>query len=161
MINNVLLLRSINFSTLKLPRLDYAEQIKISLKRVDLATACAIYYGLNTGMVVRYIKGEYVGESRNANAILEKVSPYICKVDCKHIVCIINQGCPSHIDFEESYENKHMVLWKGNQQTFLQFPEVTAKAMNKEERNSHVLPFRQWLVHFSPYCQATPQGVPE
>jgi hypothetical protein len=118
MINNVLLLRSINFSTLKLPRLDYAEQTKISLKRVDLATACAIYYGLNTGMVVRYVKGKYVGESRNANAILEKVSPYICEVDCKHIVCIINQGCLSHIDFEESYENKHMVLQKGNQQTF-------------------------------------------
>jgi hypothetical protein len=87
-------------------------------------------------MVVRYIKGKYVGESRNVNAILEKVLPYICEVNCKHIVRIINQGCPTHIDFEESYENKHMVLWKGNQQTFLQFPEVTAKAMNKEEKTA-------------------------
>jgi hypothetical protein len=54
-----------------------------------------------------------------------------------------------------------MVLQKGNQQTFVQYPEVTAKAMNKEEINSHVLPFRQWLVHFSPYCHATPQGIQE
>ncbi len=52
-----------------------------------------------------------------------------------------------------------MVLRKGNQQTFLQFPEVTAKAMNKEEKISHVLAFWEWLVHFSPYCRATPQGV--
>jgi hypothetical protein len=54
-----------------------------------------------------------------------------------------------------------MVLQKGNQQTFLKFPEVTAKAMNKEEKNSHVLAFKQWLVHFSPYCRATPQGIRE
>jgi hypothetical protein len=134
---------------------------KISLHRVDLATACAIYYGLNTGMVIRYLKGEYVGESRNANAILKKVVPYICDKDCQHIKRIINQGSPSYINFKEDYENKHMVLWEGNQQTFLQFPEVTAKAMNKEEKNSHILPFRQWLVHFLPHCRATPQGIQE
>jgi hypothetical protein len=78
------------------------------------------------------LEGEYVGESRDANAIIKKVSPYIDDVDCTHIDQIINQGCPSHIDFEEDYKNKHMVLRKGNQQTFLQFPEVTAKAKNKE-----------------------------
>jgi hypothetical protein len=44
MINNILRLRSNNFSTLKLPRFDYAYQTEISLNRVDLATACAIYY---------------------------------------------------------------------------------------------------------------------
>ncbi len=150
---------SIKFSKLKLPRFDYADQIKISQEQVDSATACAINYGLNTGMVVRYLKGKYVGEFRDANAIIKKVSPYIDDVNCEHINRIINQGCPSHINFEEDYKNKHMVLRKGNQQTFLQFPEVTAKAMNKEEKNSHVLAFKHWLVHFSPYCQATPQGI--
>jgi hypothetical protein len=63
MINNVLHLRSIDFSKLKLPGLDYAEQARISQERVDLATACAIYYGLNTGMVVRSLKGKYFGAS--------------------------------------------------------------------------------------------------
>jgi hypothetical protein len=33
--------------------------------------------------------------------------------------------------------------------------------MNKEEKNSHVLAFRRWLVYFSPYCRATPQGIRE
>jgi hypothetical protein len=161
MINDILRLRSIDFSMLKLPRLSYAYQTKISLNRVDLATACTIYYGLNTGMVVQYLKGKYVGESRNANAILKKVSPYIRDKDCQHIKRIIDQGCPSYINFKEDYENKHIVFWKGNQQTFLQFLELTAKAMNKEEKNSHVLPFKQWLVHFLPYCHATPQGIQE
>ena len=123
-----------------------------SCKRVNLATACAIHYGLNTGMVVRYLKGKLVGESRDVDKILEKVSPYINEVDCKHIKWIINQGCWSNVNFEEDYNNKHMVLQKGDQQTFLQFPEVTAKAMNKEKKNSHVIAFRKWLVHFLPYC---------
>jgi hypothetical protein len=161
MINDILQLRSIDFSTLKLPRFDYTYQTKISLNRVDLATACTIYYGLNTGFVIQYLKGKYVGESRNANAILKKVSPYICDEDCQHIKRIIDQGCPSYINFKEDYENKHIVLWKGSKQTFLQFLEVTAKAMNKEKKNSHVLSFRQWLVHFLPYCHATPQGIRE
>ena len=161
MVDDVLRLRDIDFSKVKLPRYDYADQTEISQERVDLMTACAIHYGLNTGMVVRFLKGEYVGESRNADEILEKVSPYIDEIDCQHIKQTINQGCPSHIDFEEDYDNKHMVLRKGNQQTFLQFPEVTAKAMNKEEKFSHVIAYRKWLVHFSPYCRATPQGIRE
>jgi hypothetical protein len=30
-------------------------------------------------MVIRYLKGEYVGESRDANSIIKSVSPYITK----------------------------------------------------------------------------------
>jgi hypothetical protein len=112
-------------------------------------------------MVIRYIKEEYVGKSCDADKILSAVSPYISEVDCDHIRGIINQGCPSYLDFEEDYYNKHLVLRKGNQQTFFEHPKVTAKAMSKEEKNSHVLPFRYWIVHFSPYCCATPQGIRE
>lgn len=161
MVDDVFRLRGIDFSKVRLPRYDYADQTEISQERVDLATACAIHYGLNTGMIVRYLKGEYVGDSRSSKRILDEVSKYIDKVDCDHIKRIIDQGCPSYLDFEEEYENKHTVLRKGNQQTFLQFPEVTAKAMNKEEKNSHVLALREWVVHFSPYCRATPQGIRE
>jgi len=75
MVDDVLRLRGIDFSKVKLPRYNYADQTKISQERVDLATACAIHYGLNTGMVVRYLKGEYIDESRDADEILEKVCP--------------------------------------------------------------------------------------
>ena len=159
MIDDVLHLRFVDVSTLRLPCLDYAKQTEISDKRVDLATACAIHYGLNTDMVFRYIKGEYVGKSRNADAILVLVSPHIGDEDCQHIKQIINQGCPFQLNFEEEYQNKHAVLRKGNQYTFLQHPEVRAKTMNKEEKNSHILPFKEWLFYFLPYCRATPQGI--
>ncbi len=161
MINDVQRLRFVDFTSPKLPRLDYAEQTGISSERVDQATACAIHYGLNPGMVIRVLMGEYVGETRDSAAILAKVSPYINKEDRKHIKRIINQGCPSHLHFEEEYENKHLALWKGNQHTFLLHPEVTTKAMNKKEKISHVLPFKRWLVYFSPWCCVTPQGIRE
>jgi hypothetical protein len=45
MINDVQQLQFVYFTSLKLPRLDYAEQTEISSKRVDQATACAIHYG--------------------------------------------------------------------------------------------------------------------
>jgi hypothetical protein len=63
MIENVQQLQFLDFSSLKMPRLDYAKQTSISSKRVNLATACAIHYRLNIGMVIRYLKGKYIGES--------------------------------------------------------------------------------------------------
>ncbi len=63
MIDNVQQLQFVDFLSLKMPRLNYAKQTSISSKRGDLATACAIHYRLNVGMVIRYLKGKYVGES--------------------------------------------------------------------------------------------------
>ncbi len=152
MINDVQQLRFVDFTSHKLPRLNCAEQTELSGKRVDQATACAIHYGLNPGMVIRFLMGEYLGKTRDSAAILAEVSPHINKEDCEHIKRIINQGCPSHLHFKEEYEKKHLDLWKGNQHTFLLHPKVTAKAMNKEEKNSHVLSFKRWMVYFSPWC---------
>ncbi len=106
MIKDVLRLRSKDFSALKKPRINYALQLSISPKQVDLATACCIHYGLHPGMLVRYIKGEYFGESRDAEPILHEVSLQISCEDATHIKCILTQGCPSYIDFEEESKNK-------------------------------------------------------
>ena len=55
--------------------------------------------------------------------------------------------------------NKLAVIDKGNQQTFDAHPEVVTKTMNKEEKNSHVLPFRPRVIFFSPFLCCTPQGM--
>ena len=83
-------------------------------------------------MLLRYMKGEYTGESRSADAILEKVSPYIEPEDARHIYRIITQGCPSRLIFDEDTMNKLAVIEKGNQQTFEAHPEVVEK--NHEQR---------------------------
>ncbi len=57
---DVLKLRSIDLLSLETPRLYYAEQQSIFPDRVTLATAGLIFYELHPGMLVRYLRGEYV-----------------------------------------------------------------------------------------------------
>ncbi len=56
-------------------------------------------------------------------------------------------------------ERTNYVIRKGNQHTFLQYPEVAKKAMNKIEKNCHIIALQSWTVLFSPYIRATPQGM--
>jgi hypothetical protein len=44
-----------------------------------------VRYGLHPGMLIRYLKGEYVGESRRVPQILQTVSPHISKDNANHI----------------------------------------------------------------------------
>ena len=136
MIDDILQLRQLDFSSLNNSRFKNETQTCSSKEKVDLTTACFIHYSFYPGMLIRYMKGEYVGKERNAKYIIEKAGPYIDKEDAAHIRRIITHGCPSYIDFEEEYENKLLVLQQGNQHTFLKHPEVTAKAMKKEEKTA-------------------------
>ena len=81
MTHDVTNLRMVDFTRLKEPRIGYAEQTEIDPIRVDMATACAIHYSLHPGMVIRYLKGEYVGENRDVTQILSDVSPFIDEAD--------------------------------------------------------------------------------
>ena len=77
MMSDVLRLENLDFFPLKAPSLDYTNQQYISLHQVDLAMEGLIHNGMHPGMLLRYPKSKYTGESRNVNAILQKVSPYI------------------------------------------------------------------------------------
>jgi hypothetical protein len=57
-------------------------------------------------MVIQFLKGEYVGKSRD-------LTRHPSNKDCEHIKRIINQGCLSHLDFEGDYKNKHQFSRKG------------------------------------------------
>jgi hypothetical protein len=127
MISDLLRLENLEFSPLKAPKLDYANQQHISPHRIDLAMAGLIHYGMHLGMLLRYLKGKYTGESRNVDAILKKVLPYIKPEDAMHIGRIIMQGCPSLLNFDEDTMNKLAVTEKGNQQTFHAHPKLWKK----------------------------------
>jgi hypothetical protein len=61
-VHDVVKLRTLLFCQLREPRISYTEQTAIQSSRVDMATACAIHYSLHPGMVIRYLKGKYVGK---------------------------------------------------------------------------------------------------
>ena len=51
------------------------------------------------------------------------------------------------------------IVRKGNQALFKMHLEIFTKSMNKEERNSHLLPVKLWVLPFSPWCCHTAQGM--
>jgi hypothetical protein len=110
-------------------------------------------------MVIRYLKGEYVGEKRDVNQILSNVSPFIDETDAAHIKRILTQGCPSKLSIEETLAMKASIIQKGNQATFKLHPAAVIKTMNKKDRHSHLLPIKRWVLHFSPRCCHTAQGM--
>jgi hypothetical protein len=159
MVRDFVKLRTLDFSELREPRIGYTEQTEIQLSRVDMATACTIHYSLHPVMFIRYLRGKYIGKNRNVPQILRDVLSRVDDTDAAHIERILTQGCPSRLSFEETSEMKPYIIEKGNQATFKMYPEIVTKMMNKEDRHSHLLLVKLWVLHFSPWCRHTAQGI--
>ncbi len=156
---DVLRLRILDFLPLLEPRLGYATQESILQICMNLATAGMIHYSLHPGMLIRYLKGEYTGKNRDIARIIARLSPYISKDDAIHVEQILTQGCPSKFQVSKPSAMKDEIIVLGNQQTFYMYPELVTKTMNKEERNSHLIALKLWLLHCSPFCRSTAQGI--
>jgi hypothetical protein len=141
----------LGFTKLQEPCIGYASQEAIQMSRVDMATAAMINHSLHPGMTIRYIKGEYVGKNQNVKQIIKDISPHINEIGAGHAMRILTQGCPSRINFEETSKMKAAIIKKGNQATFKMYPKIVYKTMNKEDKHSHFLPVKLWVLHFSPY----------
>ncbi len=159
MVHDVMRLKGMDFLKLREPRIGYAKQEKIQQCRIDMATAAMIHYFLHPGMLIRYIKSKYVGENRGLLQVLNDVSRYIDDVNAKHIECILTQGCPLQINFKKTLDMKMTIIKKGDQATFKMYPETVTKTMNKEDRHSHVLPVKLWVLYCSAQCRAMAQGM--
>ena len=152
-------LENLDFSKLKEPIIGYADQTEIQPWRIDMTTAAMIHYSLHPGMMIQYVKGEYLGKSRNVPQIINDISPYIEREDVEHIERILAKGVPSYMNFEEASDMTSFIIEKGNQATFKMYPEAVTKTMNKEDKNSHLIPIKRWVLHFSPWCRHTVQGM--
>ncbi len=156
---DVLRLRILDITPLLVPQIGYATQESILQICVDLATAGMIHYGLHPGMLIWYLKGEYTGENIDVAGIIAKVSPYISKDDAVQVEQILTQGCPSKLQVSKPSAMKDEIIALGNQQTFHMCPELVTKTMNKEECNSHIIALKLWVLHCSPFCRSTAQGI--
>jgi len=148
-----------DLSSLKEPRQDYANQDEISKERVQLLAACAVHYDLDFGLVIRYLAGEYTANWRDKKPILAAVQDLVTEEDYNHTERILDFGCPANFNWEEPEENKAIFLRQGNHPSIKAYVPIVTKTLNKEERNSHVVPFPRYFVFFSPYARTTPQTV--
>ena len=149
----------VDFQSLRTPRFDYASQEVIPPHRIKQMASCAIHYGLDFGLVARFLGGEYTGASRDITGKLSEIAPYVAPDDLHQIQRVFYQGCPSELVFEESRENKITLLRRGNQRSVSDHPKIANKKMNKEERYSHVAPFPSWLARFAWMAHHVPQRM--
>ena len=151
-------LQAIDFSPLKNPRPDYASQQSIPQDRIDMFGAAWVHYG-DVGLVARYIGGEILGEWRDKDAILAAVDPYVSPEDRDHIERILNLQTPAEFSWEEPAQNKMDFLKRGNSPSFNAHPEVVDKALNKEERNHHLMPFPGFVCRFASSARHVSQAL--
>ena len=158
-ITNVPKLMKVDFSELFLPRLDYAEQTKISPHRVELMNAMAVHYDLNFGLVMRAMGGETTASWRNVKEVLNSCRAHVSEQDLEDIERILTKGCPAEFNWEEPAENKEAFIRRGNNPTVTAHCPHVLKTLNKEERNSHVMCFSRWLCRASPYARVNGQTL--
>jgi hypothetical protein len=149
----------IDFSLLREPRYNYEKQDCIDPHRVEMASAAMVHFGLDPGKLVRWLGGEYTGYHRDVRTTLEAVRPHVSPEDFEHMKRILLEGCPAEFMFTEPLDNKLVMLKRGNSKTFEANPDLVRKAMNKEDRYSHLLPIDKDLCRISAYCHATAQTV--
>ena len=159
MVKEVTRLSKVDFTPLLLPLENYESQTSIQAERVDMATALLVYYNMQPGMALRFLQGEYTGETRDVEKVCRTLAPHIDADDLNQIRRILTEGCPAELDFEEKSDNKQRMLERGNQSSYDQYPDIVQKTMNKEDRYSHIVTLSQWTVFFSPYLRHTPQGM--
>ena len=94
-------LRGVDFSALSQPRYGYADQVTIDKTRVWLLAAWAVYYGLDFGLVVRFISSEVTASHRDVEAILSAARPYVDSNNLVHMRRILERGCPAQFSWEE------------------------------------------------------------
>ena len=129
-----------NFSPLRNPQHDYKEQTKISPRRMEVAFAAVIHFGIDPGKLVRWLGGKYIGASREVNRTLAAVKNHVSVNYFNHMKRILLDGSPFELTFDEPLTNKFVMIKQGNSKSFKDNPELVLKTMNKEERYSSCAP---------------------
>ena len=106
--------RGIDFQGLREPRHDYAEQISLKQHRIDMASACLLYYSGEVSSLVRFCGGEFTAAHRDSEKLIREIEPHVEEEDIKHIKRIMNDGCPAELKRTFTKASKMELLRKGN-----------------------------------------------
>ena len=85
MVDDIPRLAGIDFTSLQDQRHAYADQEKIEEQHIEKLSAAAVHYGLDFGLVTRYLGREFTERWRNVDAIMKRISPIIDSLDAEHM----------------------------------------------------------------------------
>jgi len=142
----------VDFSLLCEPWYNYEQQEQIDPHHVEMASAAMVHFGLVPGKLVRWMGGEYTGYHCNVEKTLVAVRPHVTVEDYIYIERILLDGCPVvELKFTEPLSNKLVMIRHGNSKSFNDHPELVKKAMNKEDRYSHLVLIDEDICRASAY----------
>ena len=118
MIPNTIQWLQLDFSPLREPQYNYERQAKISPRRVELALAAMIHFGLDPGKLVCWLGGEYTGACQDANQTLTAVRDHVSTDDFNHMKRILLDGSPFKLTFDEPLVKKSVMVQRGNSKSF-------------------------------------------
>ncbi len=150
---------TVDFFPLRKPRYGYEQQERIDPHCVEMASAAMVHFGLDPGKFVRWMGGKYTGYHRDVKKTLITVRPHVTDEDYNHMERIFLDGCPVELKFTEPLSNKLEMILHGNSKSFNNHPELVKKAMNKEDRYSHLVPIDVDICRASAYLCHTIQTV--
>ena len=75
------------------------------------------------------------------------------------IIHILTKGCPAQLKYKLPHEHKIRMLQRGNQISILNHEEEICQTMNKEEKQSHIVPFLPFVCRFMNTVQCVLQGM--
>lgn len=150
-------LMKVDFSSLREPMVNYAEQTEIDEDRVDQAGAAMVHAGLDPGMMIRWLGNEYTAAHRDVETTLAAIKPHVSEEDYTAVREINYEGSPHNLELLESNESKMEMIGVGNGPTIKQFAPLVRKTLIKELRYSHMIAVPRWMLKTSPYCRHTRQ----
>jgi hypothetical protein len=88
--------------------------MQIDPHQVCLANAAMAHFGLDPGIFVQWMGGEYAGQHQDTHSTLAAVKGHVLADDYAHMKQIILNSCPSQLDFKEPLSNKIEMIENGN-----------------------------------------------
>ncbi len=154
---------TVDFSLRREPSYNYERQELIDPHPIEMASAAMVHFSLDPGKFVRWMGGEYTGCHSDIQRTLVAVQPHIIAEDYNHIERILLDGCPVELMFTEPLDNKLKMIRQENSKSFNDIvndnPDLVRKAMNKEDRYSHLVPIDEDICRASAYLRHTIQTV--
>ena len=135
------------------------DQLEIPFEKNMQLLSLAFYVDFNIPFMLRYLGGQYTGDDRNIQKIMNNLSgkiPNDLLLDIKRILTV---GAPTHLSGEMSREN-FLSYWRyGNHKNMETDPQILKKVLNKEDKHKYMFALPIWTTRFIPNLHLSPQGL--
>lgn len=138
-------------------RLDRSDEELLS--DIHKHTACALYYDLHMGSVMRYMKQSTTFEHIDVPALLDFVKPIVPEEYYNDLKNTMIGGSPAKINAEMTHQNFQDYIKYGNHSSFDLDKTKVRKSLLKELRHNYIFTLPFWLPWFVPDAHNTPQGL--